>query len=71
MIPSMYSAGILKVRCHALRRTGFNKELYQTLLGLAGQPIKVPGEPFTKNKRRRTDELDKGGSSKKSRKRQQ
>lgn len=31
MVPSMYSAGVLKIRCFGFRCIGFNPELYQVL----------------------------------------
>lgn len=57
MVPSLYAAGALSMESLGLRRVGFNKELYESLLPVAkakGQQKKtLNGEASTGTKRHR------------------
>ena len=69
MVPMMYTVGILKVGYIALRCTGFNRALYQTLLNGSsdniGTPIAIPGETMSlSTKRPIEDGANEEGSAK-------
>ena len=73
MVPAMYSVDVLKFAYMAIRRVGFNHDLYQMLLkngsNNVGTRIAIPGKAGTKPiKRPVSDNKNEGGGRKKARK---